>query len=284
MRPQRIRIARLGEGQIDLRQRLDGAHDAAGLLAHQPRQRRQDAPDFLRFGQLQLAPGVVQVHRGQRLDEERGARGRLVVHQAADAVLEVGLERDHVAPIALGDDRLLQVGAVLRIGDDALELLQQAVVGQPQVAPDVGQLVRGRVEHLAALVERHADRLHQAGRLFDALRQRRQRGELVGQPAEDALHGAAGDERVLHVQHFARLEHRADGGRLGVSPHIARAADSQLGLHRQQPARLAGRLLPAAGLVQVGRRRQLQGQGRAGREGGEFAQPVEDLGQLESVD
>ena len=70
--------------------------------------------DLLLLLQLQLAPGVVQLHDRQRLDEERGAGGGHVVDDAPDAALEVGLERDHVAPLALRDQRFLQVGRVGR--------------------------------------------------------------------------------------------------------------------------------------------------------------------------
>ena len=70
----------------------------------------QDAALLIPLGQLQLADFVVQLHHRQRLDEERRAGGRLVVDDGLDLALELGAQRDDVAPVALGDDRFLQLG------------------------------------------------------------------------------------------------------------------------------------------------------------------------------
>ena len=56
---------------------------------------------------------VAQLDGDERLDEERLAAARLVVDDAADACLRLGPDRHHVAPVAQGDDRLLQRAADL---------------------------------------------------------------------------------------------------------------------------------------------------------------------------
>ena len=89
-----VGIARLGEDQVEVAQRLDRAHDRAGIGRDQPGQGREDAVDLLLLGELRLAPAVVQVDHGQRLDEEGGAAAGLVVDQAGDASLELGSQRD----------------------------------------------------------------------------------------------------------------------------------------------------------------------------------------------
>jgi hypothetical protein len=44
----------------------------------------------------------------QRLDEQGGPGGGLVVHDRAQLAFELGAQRHHIAPIALGDERFLQ--------------------------------------------------------------------------------------------------------------------------------------------------------------------------------
>jgi len=63
--------------------------------------------------QLQLAHGVVLLDDLKRLDKQGGAAGRLVVDDAVDLALGVGADGDNVAALALGDQRLLQIGLEL---------------------------------------------------------------------------------------------------------------------------------------------------------------------------
>ena len=53
-----------------------------------------------------LGPGVVQLHHGQRLDEQGRGRCALVVDDPRHPSLGLGPDRDHVAPRTLGDDRV----------------------------------------------------------------------------------------------------------------------------------------------------------------------------------
>ena len=105
--PGGVGIFGFGEGQVQVGQGLHHAHNTVGDVAHQGRERGEDAPDFLALGELLFAPLVVQLHRRQRLDEQRGAGGRLVVHNGAAGSWDSG--RNEPA-VSLGDDRLLQHG------------------------------------------------------------------------------------------------------------------------------------------------------------------------------
>ena len=132
----------------------------------------QDAAFLVACGQFQFTDFIVELHDRQRLDEERGTGGGLVVHDRLDLALELGAERDHVAPIALGDDRFLQL--VSGVGQISLQARHQPVVGDSQLTADVRQPGRGRIEHLAALGEHTRDGIDKAERF-------RQAGGRVGQ-------------------------------------------------------------------------------------------------------
>ena len=150
-------VARLGEDEVQVPQRLDGLPQRAGLGSDDVRQLAQDAADFLFFGQLRLAPLVVQLYHRQRLDEQGGAAARLIVHQPGYPALELGAQRNDVAPLALGDDRFLQVGLVRARGHDPLQAFQQAAMRLAQLPADASERIAGAVQHLAALVDAAAN-------------------------------------------------------------------------------------------------------------------------------
>ena len=72
------------------------------------------------LGDLRLAPGVAELDRDERLDEERLAAARGVVDDALDARTGLGLDRHDVATVAERDDRLLEGRAQLR-PDEGIE-------------------------------------------------------------------------------------------------------------------------------------------------------------------
>ena len=98
----------LGKGQVELGQRFDTVDDLLRCDSHLRGQLGQHAAHFVAFGELQFALGVVQLDDRQRFDEQGRAAGGLVVDDGLDLPLELGAQRDDVAPVALGDDRVLQ--------------------------------------------------------------------------------------------------------------------------------------------------------------------------------
>ncbi len=104
---------------------------------------------------MQLAQVVHRLNGGGRLDEERGAAGRLVVHDAADLRATFPADRDAVAAVA---DRDRGVG----YGDPLRQSPRQRLEGSDQVAADrangTAQPLElgggGILERLAVLVKR----------------------------------------------------------------------------------------------------------------------------------
>ena len=94
-------------GQVDLRQAFDAARQRVGLLADLLAQRAQDALDLALLFEDQRAPAIAHLDHGQRLDEQRGAAGRLIVDDARHLAARLGADRDDVAAGALGDHRVL---------------------------------------------------------------------------------------------------------------------------------------------------------------------------------
>jgi len=116
------------QGQIQLSQGFHNRVQLCGMLAHLRRQRRQDAAFFVALGQLQLMPAVVQFHHHQRLHKQGLPGGGLVVDDGAQPPLEVCAQRDHIAPVALGDDLLLQDRLILGVVDHPLQPAEQPLV------------------------------------------------------------------------------------------------------------------------------------------------------------
>ena len=134
-------IFAFGQSQVKVSYRFDRVQDLAGLHTHLLGKLGQDAPFLIPFGQLELAELIVVLHHRQRLDEQGCPGRRLVVNDRPDATLEFGPQRQHIPPIALGDQRLLQVWAGVRVGYHPLQLGHQPVVGDAQVAADVAKCI-----------------------------------------------------------------------------------------------------------------------------------------------
>ena len=60
---ERVAVARLGKGQVQLGQELHGAVMASALVADQGAESAQDAVDLVLLLELQLVPAVVQSRR-----------------------------------------------------------------------------------------------------------------------------------------------------------------------------------------------------------------------------
>jgi hypothetical protein len=81
----------------------------------------------------------------------------LVVDDAAHLALEIGLDRQDIAPVALDNDRLLEdAGAALGV-DELVELVHEAVVGGANLDADLAQGGAGAVEDVAFVVEDAVD-------------------------------------------------------------------------------------------------------------------------------
>jgi len=279
-----VRVTGAGEDQIEVGESLHRAADVRRLAADQVGQLLQDAPDLVLLLNLQLAPGVVVVDGGQRLDPEGGPAGRLVMDNALDLALELRPQGDDVAAAALGDQRLLQVAGVVGVVDDVLQLALQAVEGHAQIAADDRQARAGAVVDLAPVVDHAGDLLLDARALLDQLGDLGQARRLPAQAGQQAAQGGRPPQRAEDVQQRRRLDDDAADGRAGRFAHVKDAAQRDIRPQLKQQPRLGGLLLALQRLVQVGRRAQGAGQLPPAAEVGIGGQLLQDFGQLKDFE
>ena len=153
-----------GTCKVDLRQALDAAEERLGLFAHLLAQRAQDALDFVLLVQDQRAPAIGHLDHGDRLDEQRGAAGRLIVDDAGHLPARLGADRNNVATVPLGDHRVLDHIAERWRGHDLAQARDQAIVGAAQLGPNATQRGAGGIQDLAAFLGTLAGPIVQSGR------------------------------------------------------------------------------------------------------------------------
>ena len=188
-----------------------------GTLGGKLRENALDLRFFLRF---QLADLVVCLDRRHRLDEERGAGGRNIVHEPRNAALAFGLDRNNVAIRARRDDRVLQKLRHGRRGDDLLQAVAHASRRRAHFAADVRKLTARAVGDLILagdgvydLVLQKAVRLEHFEKMVDARL-------LLGAHAVGA-HGASALQHTRDLEKLARIEHAAHIGTGERAAHIA---------------------------------------------------------------
>ena len=126
----------LGEGQVDLRQRLDVDADGEGGPPDEGAEPLEDALDLALLVGLGLSPVVAEVDRRHWLDEDGRAARRDVVDDALHLAAGLDLDGNDVAAVAQGDDGLLDGRPQVGRDDKLLELGVEAVVDGAQVAAD----------------------------------------------------------------------------------------------------------------------------------------------------
>ena len=93
---------------VELAQHLGHRLDRVGALGDAGRELLQDAHDLAPLRVLHLDDVVVELDRRQRLDEEARAGAGAAVDDAGELALLLGLQQQHVAVVARGDDAVLQ--------------------------------------------------------------------------------------------------------------------------------------------------------------------------------
>ena len=199
-----IGIFRLGVGAVEIGKAGDVAAQLPRHIADAARELQQDALDLFLFGGGELAQFVVHLQHLFRLDEEGGAAGGTVVHEAADARFVLGAHGQDVAVVSHGDDAVLQIfGAfaphqLRKFGADAL-------VEGADGAADVVELVAGVVADLVGREDLFGDVVFQRLVEIDARHDLAQQRRLFGR---QHLHRA--------VRHPRRAQQAADGEQLSA--------------------------------------------------------------------
>ena len=249
-----------GQPQVGSRQRGEAVPQRRRATLDHPRQLVEDPLLLARGREGCLGPLVVQLDDGQRLDEERGARGALVVDDPLHPALGLGADRDDVAPGAQRHDRLADDPGHRGRAQHRVQALADAVLGGAQPLADGGELRRGRVEDLPALVDAARDPGRQLRRRVEQVADLRQVRAAPGlEPRREPLRRV---ERLAHLEQLGRSQAPAATRALERGADVPRAADAGLGLVREQPVGLIGLVLEEP---DVGRVRDRQGRERPAR-------------------
>ena len=175
--------------------------------------RRRTSSSSLIFPVEQQIDGVVGFHDGQRLQKQGGLGLGLVVDDPRDGPLVVGLEGDDVAPVALGDDGVLQGLPIFRPEKRLLDLTVNPFPGVGQFPAHPGEsrarLVQDEIMRADALL----DGFLEAGEVFEAGGQEvKVGGQLRRQP--EVLAQVAGEDQDLQnlVEGLGVQQAAAHGG------------------------------------------------------------------------
>ncbi len=207
----RQRVATPGEERVEVDQSQEGL-----LQLRRPRPQRigqlaQNPLHLAGLGDVQLTQPVHRLDRRGRLDEQRGAAGRLVVYDPAHLGAPFATYRDAVA---LGADRHRGVGyrdALGQAGDDRLELTHQFGAGRADRASQPLQLGRRPVvQALALLIERRLQAFLQRLVRQQTRRQLRQPRKAIRLGQDGAGDGSRPAEQL---QAADQLAHRPDAAR-----------------------------------------------------------------------
>jgi hypothetical protein len=146
------------------------------------------------------------------------------VDDAVDAALVLGAHRDHIAALALRDQRLLQIGFDIAAVHEALQRAEQPFLRHAQFAADAPQLRAGTVEHVAAVADAAADLFDDVVARLNVGRHLRQVWEGVLQPRQQVAQLPRPLQGKLDLQQVGREEHGAAFGAVEQRTQVADAA------------------------------------------------------------
>ena len=155
-------VHRLGEPRtrlqhIELRRHVNRARQIGGPQSERIGQGQKDPPDLFGFLFFDSDDVVVDFDRAQRLEKEARPAGRGAVHDARDAGAVLGLHHEHVPPVPLHDDLILQVFRRVLAAQVRLERRPQPRTLFPQPIPQHLQLRTRIVHDVAGRIDLRAD-------------------------------------------------------------------------------------------------------------------------------
>lgn len=270
-----LREARLGEGEVEVAEDAAVLGERPAVLVDLGGQVAQDALDLLLLGERQLLDVVVELDDGHRLDEERRARGRLVVDDAREARAVLLLDGDDVALVAHGDDGVLEEFLVLGIVEDARDALLDVRLGGVELAADAPQLDARVLAHGAVLVDGVVEQALELAEDLDAPRPRLERRRLHLAVAEEVLDISHRVEGAHDARDLVEVEHGPHLHFLQMRPDVEDAAERRCG-RREDGHGLCRLLDPLDGFVEVARRQHRLGALLADQRGGTAREHLPD--------
>ena len=217
----RRRIAGARVERVQQHQLLQRDAQLLGVRVNRGGQLAQDALHLARFRDLQLAQAVHQIDGDGRLDEERAAGRRLIVHDTADLAAPFPAHGYDVAALANGDRRILHLETSRQRRHVMLELLHDARARATQLAAHTREFTRCVVAHFAAIVNGLRDLLLQSVERNQRLRQLGQQRPVLRLPMHHRFDRLRSVQQHGQLVQLAAIQRRAGHGRLAQGgPHI----------------------------------------------------------------
>ena len=232
----------LGKNEVEAHEHVKVARDVLPVRGALGRELSEDALDLRLFTCAQLPQLVVRLHGGHRLDEQRRAGGRHVVHEAGHGALVLGLDRHDIALGAHGDDRLLQRLGIARRGDDLLQRIVHARARGADQPADGRQLARRAVGDLVLAGDGGEDLLLQKAVGLQGAEEVVDARLVLPLAGAVAAHAARRLQHACNVQQLARVERAAHVRALQRRAHVLHTGKRRAALddhHRCGGARLA---------------------------------------------
>ena len=183
---------RTREDPVERTQRLDERRQRLALSAHGVGQLGEDAGRFLLLVALEGDEVVVRLDHRFRLDEQRLAALRAVVHDAAQSAAGFRAQREHVAPVAHRHEAIGEHAVALRL-QQSLEICDETPASLTELPTQLAEPRAGAIGQRAVVVERLAQALAQLVHTRERFGAGGQRG---GDGADRASIGAHARRRV----------------------------------------------------------------------------------------
>ncbi len=183
----------------------------------------QDPGRLLLFLAQGLHEVVVRLDQALRLDEDRLAALRAVVHDAAHALARLGPHRQHVAAVAYGDEPVGKEAIALG-GEHALEVGDDPAAAIPDLLAKLAEAGAGAVGEAAVVLEGLAERVAQVGQAGPAVGERGHGGRDRADGPAPGLYAGAGVERGNEQHELGPVQRAALGG--GAGQHRSHVGDA----------------------------------------------------------
>ena len=129
-----LAVTRLRKGQIKPCQRCNGHDNFVAPVPDRRRQLGKNAAHLRPFLQFEFPNLIVELDYWKRFNEQRRARGGLIMNYCLHLSPEFRLQRDDGAAFTLRNDRLLEHGYHLGIAHHAFQFLSNPLACAAQVA------------------------------------------------------------------------------------------------------------------------------------------------------
>ena len=136
---QREAVFRFREKEIDLCQRAERHVDIFSFRPEGHAESEENAVDLMLFSRAGFSPTIVEIDDFHRFHEQGLPTRRRVMDHTRHLRPRIRAHRNHIASVTGSDNRILKRASIPISGNNPIEPFHQAIVGEPDFAPNPGQ-------------------------------------------------------------------------------------------------------------------------------------------------